>query len=467
MNGDIAGYAQELLSQGVTRDEAVDEVDMLMAWGDLPLTPHSEVVSIIDGIFGTGGETGTGPPPEPEPETGRMSIEIQPDGDPEPIIRFVDLTGECGKEPEPLEYVVDGLLPRERILQIVAKGGSGKTQLGVELTLAVATGGTWLGFRCERGRVAYIDPELHEQDARRRVSAVSKALGIWPGDVAGAFEHVLLRGTTATADTLLEAIREHVSATGRPFDLIVIDSLNAVFEGDENSSVDVRRFYADLQRLSTECHAAITVLHHSGKGGSKASGEAGRGSSVFLDAPDVCVEVMPLNVRPNTNAWEVLRVYDNGGVEASAWRMTFPKNRSGPPIKPIDLILKWPLHVRDVSGEFASCKVIGSDADNGSKGGDAKGEAFAEVWEQMDDMLRSIVGELQAEGTKATRAACLDVLNERREAIGLKRWSKATFRNVTLRNGKTRFRVDPATNELFELTDEELEAEGDTVPDTP
>lgn len=395
-----------------------------------------------------------------------------------PRIEFMDL-GDIVEDPiEPPDEIICGLLPRERIAQLTARGGSGKTFLGYEAGLCVASGRQWLRFDCRRGRALYIDPELHIADIRRRVQSIAQGMGIRSEDIAGRFEVVSLRGTTATADVLDDAIRRRTAETGKRYDLIIIDSINAILTGDENSSVDVRAFIASLQRLTKDTGAACLIFHHAGKGGGRASGELARGSSVFLDGPDECIEVMELKVEEGSAADELLKAHHktkpNGEmIYATAWRMTFPKHRTGAPIKPIDMIFRYPLHLVDHTGELAECKVAGSSADYGASGGSRKGESFVQTYDEMNDLLRGIVADIGREGGKATRAACLDVLNERREAMGMKRWSRATFKNLTLRGGKLRFRVDPTSNALVELSDEKLQAEQElrlevgTVLDTP
>lgn len=60
-------------------------------------------------------------------------------------------------------------LPPEIISGIVRQGGklllagasqSGKSYLLVELAVAVATGSTWVGFACAKGRVLYVNLEI-------------------------------------------------------------------------------------------------------------------------------------------------------------------------------------------------------------------------------------------------------------------------------------------------------------------
>ena len=391
-------------------------------------------------------------------------------------IEFMDLSSIVDEPIKPLDEVIVGLLPRERVGQVVARGGSGKTFMAYEAALCVASGREWLGFWCRRGRALFIDPELHISDIHRRVQSIAQAMGISSGDVAGRFDVVSLRGTTATADVLDMAIRQRIAATGKPYDLIIIDSINAILTGDENSSVDVRAFIASLQRLTKDTGAACLVFHHAGKGGGRGAGELARGSSVFLDGPDECMELMPLRVDQGSAADELLKAHTqtkaNGEpIYATAWRLTFPKHRTGAPIKPIDLIFRHPMHVVDGTGELEECKVAGSSADYGSRGGSAKGESCQRDWDAMDEALAGIIGDIHAEGNKATRAACLGVLNERRESMGMPKWASATFKNNTLRGGKLRYRVDPTTQELYRLSDEQLAAESDTegsaVPNTP
>lgn len=389
-----------------------------------------------------------------------------------PKIDFIDMSDIIDEPIEQLDYVVQDLLPREHVAQLVARGGSGKTYLAYELMFSIVSGREWLGFGCRRGRVLYADPELHIMEIKKRLKYIARAMGLTASDVSGAFDIVSLRGMTATADMLDVAIRDRVASTGKPYDLIIIDSINAILTGDENNSVDVRALFASLQRLTKDTGAACLIIHHEGKSLAKDAGARGRGSSVFLDGPDVCMELVSLRVDPDSAAAELLHAFSqtkpNGElIPATAWRLTFPKNRAGAPIKPIDLVFRHPMHIVDHTGELASCKVAGSSADYGKDGGDHKGENFKRAWTDMDSALEGIIADIHVKGGKATRAACLDLLNERREAMGLQKWSKTHFRNNTLTRGKLRYRVDRATNELYRLTDEQLEAEGGTVLDTP
>lgn len=389
------------------------------------------------------------------------------EGQTEPSYAFdlLDFSADTGAEPEPLAYVVDDLIPREHIAQVVARGGAGKTTLGYELAVAVATGREWLGHSCKRGRVLYVDPEVHPDLMHERYKRVTRAMGLRPEDVGDRIRFISLRGRTATIGALDVDLRLRYRH-GERFDLVILDSINCLLEGDENSSVDVRAFYAQLQRLVRDTHAALFAVHHTGKG-QRPGGEMGRGSSVFLDAPDVCIELSPLVVEGDSPAGELLKVHschsENGRlVQATAWRMTFPKNRAGAPIKPLDLVFKWPLHIVDNTGELAECKVAGSEQGARSKGGKVKAQMSEQEAEQLDAMLSQVIEDIHAEGDKATRTKCLEAFNARREEAGMGTWKRRTFENATRRQGRLSFRFDAGTKELRRATPDELRSEAET-----
>ncbi|MDO4796903.1 MAG: AAA family ATPase [Coriobacteriales bacterium] len=347
-------------------------------------------------------------------------------------IEFLDFSSFVGTTPKPRRELIHRLLPHELIMQIVAKGGSGKTYLGIELLFSTLTGGCWLDFQCERGTVLFVDPELHPNDIAARIQEVSTAMGITYQEAQGKFSFISLRGKTKTATVLIDAIACKIAESGKGFDLIIIDSVNAIMEGDENSSVDVRKLYATLQQLNMDVHATMVVIHHTGKS-ILGKGDMARGSSVFLDAPDVCCELVPLRVDEGTGAWELLRAHDQrrGGstVFATAWRMQFPKLRTGAPLKPINIIWKYPLHIVDTTGELAECNVLNTPEDAGRRGGQVTAQKAATALERTDAALSEIIAKAHANGGSVRTPDVLPILNEWRKNEGMGEWSISTFKN--------------------------------------
>ena len=81
--------------------------------------------------------------------------------------------------------VVDGLLRRGEIANLVAAPKVGKTWATMQLALAVQSGTEWLGFRCAKGNVLYDDLELHASVSASRFPRVAAAMGLKAVDWAG------------------------------------------------------------------------------------------------------------------------------------------------------------------------------------------------------------------------------------------------------------------------------------------
>lgn len=80
------------------------------------------------------------------------------------------------------EPLIDGLLRREEIMNIVAAPKTGKSWLVMQLTLALVTGGTWCGHECTASRVLLVDNELHRETLSCRLHRVASAMGISDDD---------------------------------------------------------------------------------------------------------------------------------------------------------------------------------------------------------------------------------------------------------------------------------------------
>lgn len=164
--------------------------------------------------------------------------------------------------PEPMaEVVIEGLLRRGEVCNIIAATKKGKSWLGLQLLLAVSTGGDWLGLRCRRGRTLLIDNELHRATLQNRLHDSA-------GDMAAgeACEYVNLRGQWRS----LTDVAAQLTARYQPGELtlLLLDAKYRFFGGelDENSNSAQTQFHNDLDRLAMQLNCAIAVVHHSTKG---------------------------------------------------------------------------------------------------------------------------------------------------------------------------------------------------------
>lgn len=195
------------------------------------------------------------------------------------LVRFADLVA---TEPD---YLVDGLIERGNLALIFGDPAAGKSFLTIDLGACIATGASFHGRTTKAGTVIYIAGEGHGGLARRRMTwetergftLASTAAPFFASTVAGNFLD------DATTEAVIAAIKATAAAEGPPA-LIVVDTLARNFGGgDENSTSDMNRFIAAIDRVKDQwplCTALI--VHHTGHGNKTRS----RGSFALTGAID-------------------------------------------------------------------------------------------------------------------------------------------------------------------------------------
>jgi hypothetical protein len=191
---------------------------------------------------------------------------------------------------EPPAYLIDGLIVRGTIAEIIAFGFSGKSWMGIDAVNSAGAGVPFLErFATEQGKALYLDYESGKYESRRRLKL--NALG---RDLATPIAGVSL----VTMPALYMNDPAFPSEMERLMDgrsLIVLDTLKAANpHADENSSE--MRAGLDLCRRPLErTQCALLVLAHAKKTSGSVTAidprEAGRGSSAIYDAADTVLHV--------------------------------------------------------------------------------------------------------------------------------------------------------------------------------
>lgn len=240
--------------------------------------------------------------------------------------------------------LIHGLLRRGHVALVSGKGKSGKSFIGIELAVAVADYGDWLGFQVERGPVLYVDPELDPLSLDDRFHKVALAMGANLSEVDRRVKRWSLRGVAdATMGNLLHDLE--IGCSPGDFALVVIDSASVFVTGDENSAVDVRRFATQVNRVSELTGASVLVIHHQGKGhaGDRDPIERSRGSSVWgdaFDAPLSLTEIFP----PSGDPADFLGPGERAFVIEDSGLREFPS------LEPLHLVFSYPVHRVDRDG---------------------------------------------------------------------------------------------------------------------
>lgn len=378
--------------------------------------------------------------PETATETATTNAEDAEKPKPAPrlhIVREADHTGDL--TPDATPAIIDGLLRRGHKMLITGPSKASKTWLLYGLGLSLATGSVWLDrHQCHVSRVLLVNTELDENSHHRRVDWIRRAFGMDTGDYADTLDSVTLRGLNMDAEGFVNEL-DAITAGAR-YDAVLLDSIYKLFDGVENDAHDVRLLFAQLDRLLAMGTSVIFTHHHAkGAAGGRDAIDRGSGSGVFGRDPDALLDLTPLVVEPDSAAWQYVRMHDYQSadgrtVSATALRLSYTLREFASPA-PINLVFKCPTHQLDHNGELDGCKLRGSAQDYGSRGGQERARKYAERWDATDEALGRIVAGLAAKGETATRAACLDSLNEWRVANGMEPWALTTFTKETRPNG--------------------------------
>ena len=172
--------------------------------------------------------------------------------------------------PEPA-FVWAGRIPRGHVTLLGAHGGTGKSMLALQLSVAVACGADFLGASTEQGRVLFFSGEDGGPVLRHRLGFIAAHFDAQPDDLAKSL--TILDATDEPA--LYREVSQFGIKTGKPTpgfnrlaeiigkvqpSLIVVDNASDVFEASENDRASVRGFLRQLRQLFPDGSAPPAVL---------------------------------------------------------------------------------------------------------------------------------------------------------------------------------------------------------------
>ena len=253
--------------------------------------------------------------------------------------------------PEPPAELIHGILRRGHKMIISGASKAGKSFLLAQLAVSIAHGREWLGFKCEKGHVLYINFEIDEASFIGRFAAIYKALGIDPTERGNIIQWTL-RGHAEKLDVMTPLIIQQMMGQG--FDAVIIDPIYKVIMGDENSASDMGAFCNEFDRIATQTGASVIYCHHHSKGaqGGKVAQDRMSGSGVFARDPDAILDLVEVELDDNARAYIADGNETGFHVESSL--------REFANIKPLDIWFDWPLHRVDDTGYLAACRARGT-----------------------------------------------------------------------------------------------------------
>lgn len=177
-----------------------------------------------------------------------------------------DLTVEFMTNPPPKKKpIVTSFLREGEAMLISGNAKAGKSFLIVQMAIAVATGMDWIGQRCEKKSVLYIDAELNEEQTADRVKIIREKMGIsfYPENL-----HVKNTKKIVKPDETgitLKDIADDIEHMPGKYDLVIIDPLYMFNDSDENDNTQMKKEMINIRRI-TAAGPACVVVHHMTKG---------------------------------------------------------------------------------------------------------------------------------------------------------------------------------------------------------
>ncbi|PWG16335.1 AAA family ATPase [Salibaculum griseiflavum] len=189
-----------------------------------------------------------------------------------------------GQAIPPRKWLVEDLVPLENVTMLYGDGGTGKSLLALQLAVATASGKDWVGQDVHSGSALFISAEDDVPELHRRLALTATGSGLTLQDldrltvrslagedaILGTFDPAgRLAATGLFAEIEAQVLRDAPA-------LIVLDTLNDLYAGDENDKSQARQFIGLLRGLAIQHNCAVVLLAHPSKSGmSSGSGDSG------------------------------------------------------------------------------------------------------------------------------------------------------------------------------------------------
>jgi hypothetical protein len=279
------------------------------------------------------------------------------------------------------EVLIDGIMRRGDKMCVAGASKSYKSFALVQLAIAVACGGKWFGWRCKQGRVLYINCELRGESFRKRVWEVADKMdGVSVASIAENMDVWNMRGRTQP----LKTSKEHIitQAEQRKYDVVILDPIYKLFDGDENSAQDVSEFMLTMDELAMRLHASVVYCHHHSKGakGGVSAQDRFSGSGVFARDCDELIDISPIDLKDHS-------ITEYGfDHTATAWRVE-TVIRDFEPKYPLDVVFEYPVHHVDETGYLGDFKIMSPQSVGGRKSGETRRKQQDDAIAELEDIV--------------------------------------------------------------------------------
>jgi RecA-family ATPase len=177
------------------------------------------------------------------------------------------------------DWLITEVFERNRLITVFGEPKSGKSFIAIAMACAVARGTDFYGHTAKKAPVVYLAGE-GVSGIRRRLAAYHQSE--YGGSLKGAPLFLSNRGSRINEAEEYQKLEDEINLLKQEvgqIGLIIFDTFQRNFSGDENSAQEVNKFVKAADQLIHDFDCTVLLVHHTGRGN---KGRA-RGSSV-LDA---------------------------------------------------------------------------------------------------------------------------------------------------------------------------------------
>ena len=226
-------------------------------------------------------------------------------------------------------YLIDGFLPRAGRIMLMGPAKEGKSFLAIQIGLAIAKGEEFMGRPTAQGRVLYLQYDTPHKLWLKRMRKLAKA-GVKLHDnfmVLDPSDYEYRNSIDVLNEEHAEYLKNVVDSI-QP-DVVIIDTLRKLYNGDENNSAIAKQVFDILNTVFVD--RAVVYIHHSHKlsppPGQKVMArtpprDAARGTSYFADEVDAIY--MLLGSRLTSNCRFDEDIDEQLGKDSVTHLWTFP-----------------------------------------------------------------------------------------------------------------------------------------------
>ena len=238
-------------------------------------------------------------------------------------------------DPPPLNPVlIDGILRLGHKAILTGPSKAGKSFWLMQLALAIASGGEFLGWKCRQGKVLYINLEIDEKSFIDRLEHIYRAKGMPMHPSSNNLIVWDLRGKALPMDKLAKIIVRRCKEMH--LEAIIVDPIYKVITGDENAASDMAYFGNQFDYICRELGCSVIYCHHHSKGaqGAKRATDRGSGSGVFSRDADAIIDLTAIELKEEEK--------DQYGCDVAYCCTCILREFKTP--KPKAILFQYPLH---------------------------------------------------------------------------------------------------------------------------